>query len=122
MIRRYSNRFAIRNRISSIRERIALRDTTVDTEAVRELVLFIENDGNLYRQMIQPTIKNLQRKVQRGVFDSELSVRAWQHIADEGVRRYDREFGSGRGSMTMPCSMFRNTRTSPAAGSCSPLF
>lgn len=101
MIRRYSNRFAIRNRISSIRERIALRDTTVDTEAVRELVLFIENDGNLYRQMIQPTIKNLQRKVQRGVFDSELSVRAWQHIADEGVRRYDREFGSGRGSMTM---------------------
>ena len=71
----------------------------VDKDAVRELVLVITNDGDLYRQMITPTINNMKRKAAKDKYDRDLAVKAWQYVADEGVRRYDKEFGSGRGSV-----------------------
>lgn len=79
----------------------AYRDDTVDKEAVRELVLVITNDGDLYRQHTTPMIENLKKKVAKGKYDRELAVKLWQYLADEGVRRYDKEFGSGRGSVSM---------------------
>lgn len=79
----------------------AYRDDTVDKEAVRELVLVITNDGDLYRQRTTPMIENLKKKVAKGKYDRELAVKLWQYLADEGVRRYDKEYGSGRGSVSM---------------------
>lgn len=73
--------------------------STVSQDDVRELVLYITNDGRLYTQMITPTIKNMKRKNAKGNYDRELAVKAWQYVADEGARKYDKEFGSGRGSM-----------------------
>ena len=69
----------------------------VEPDTAHELCLYIENDGNLYRQMIVPTIKNMQRKIKSGKYDATQAVKAWQYVADEGVRRYGREFGNGSG-------------------------
>lgn len=69
----------------------------VEPDTAHELCLYIENDGNLYRQMIVPTIKNMQRKIKSGKYDATQAVKAWQYVADEGVRRYGKEFGNGGG-------------------------
>lgn len=66
-----------------------------DEVSARELYLFITNDGDLYRQQHLPIIKNLAKKVGRGVYDKKLAVKLWMYLADEGARRYGREFGSG---------------------------
>lgn len=79
----------------------ASRDTSVSKDDVTELVTYIENDETLYRQVIKPTIDNMKRKRKSGKYDDTLAVKAWMHVADEGVRKYDKEFGSGRGSLTL---------------------
>ena len=40
-------------------------DEGVDEVAARELTLYIENDSTIYRQRIQPIIKNLARKMKK---------------------------------------------------------
>ncbi len=79
----------------------AATNTEVSQGDVDELVLYITNDGRLYEQVATPIIKNMKRKRKNGNYDDKLAVKGWQHLADEGVRRYDKEFGSGRGSLTM---------------------
>lgn len=69
----------------------------IDYPVARELYLFIESDGNLYRQMVVPIMRNLARKVGRGVYDKAKAVKLWQYLADEGARRYTREHGTGSG-------------------------
>jgi hypothetical protein len=73
----------------------AFRDPTIDKEAVRELVLTITNDGDLYREKTTPILENLKKKAAKGKYDRELAVKLWQYLADEGVRRYGRDFGPG---------------------------
>lgn len=73
----------------------ASRSGEVDPEAVRELVLVITNDGDLYREHTTPMIENLKKKVAKGVYDREKAVKLWQYLADEGVRRYGKEYGPG---------------------------
>lgn len=75
-------------------------DTTVSQEDVDELVLYITNDGDLYRGRACDIIKNLKRKVRNGNYNKELAVKAWKYLADDGVRKYDKEFGSGNGSLS----------------------
>lgn len=77
----------------------AFRDNNISEDDVRELVLTITNDGDMYRGIIQSVINNLTRKYKKGNYDRDLAVKAWQYVADEGVRRYDKQFGSGRGSV-----------------------
>lgn len=75
-------------------------NTTVSQEDVDELVLYITNDGDLYRGRACDIIKNLKRKVKNGNYNKELAVKAWKYLADDGVRKYDKEFGSGNGSLS----------------------
>lgn len=93
---------AVNSSTSIQAERTTLRDRDITSaDDVRELVLYITNDGDLYRQRTTPIIENLKRKVKKGNYDRELAVKAWQYLADDGVRKYDKEFGSGRGSLTL---------------------
>lgn len=68
----------------------------VDYAAARELLLYIENDGDLYRQQYLPIDANLKRKIKRGVFDKALAVKLFMYLADNGAKKYVREFGDGR--------------------------
>jgi hypothetical protein len=75
------------------------RSAPANEDAVHELALYTINDGDIYRQTIQPIIKNLAKKVRNGTYDAEKAVQAWSYAADAGAQRYTKEFGgTGNGS------------------------
>lgn len=64
-----------------------------DPTGARELELYIDNDADLYRQQQQPILKNLWRKMVKGTYDFEKSVKLVKYLADNGAKKYAREFG-----------------------------
>ena len=66
-----------------------------DEVAARELTLYIENDATLYRQRVQPIIKNLARKMKKGTFDAELAQKGFMYAVEHGLKNYNKEFGPG---------------------------
>lgn len=68
----------------------------VDKHAVRDLILFADNDGDLYRQSYTPIVANLKKKMAKGKFDAAKSVTLWKYHADRAAQKYTKEFG-GRG-------------------------
>jgi DNA mismatch repair ATPase MutS len=68
-------------------QRVAL-----DTAAVRELELYIPNEFDLYKQ-IQAAHTNLQRKLSRGVYDFEKSVKLFEYVVAAGAKKYVKDFG-----------------------------
>lgn len=64
------------------------------SDEARELVLYIENDGNLYRSQTQPIIKNLKLKQKKGKYNHNLAKKLWGYLADSGAKKYYKEHGS----------------------------
>ena len=67
---------------------------TVDTEASRELDLYIMNSEELYRRKFMPIILNLKRKMAKGIYDHEKAVKLWMYLVDDAAKEYVKEFGS----------------------------
>lgn len=63
------------------------------TEESRELFLYTTNDGDLYRGITTAIIKNLHSKYKKGTYSKEKAVDAFYHLATEGSRKYNRDFG-----------------------------
>lgn len=63
-----------------------------ETEESRELTLYIENTGRLYRSSIRPIILNLAKKYEKGIFDTEKAIKAFYNVATEGAKTYAKEF------------------------------
>ena len=59
----------------------------------RELKLYIDNDGQLYRQRYTPIEKNLTKKMQKGNYDSKLAVKLFMYLVDDGAKKYVKDFG-----------------------------
>lgn len=59
----------------------------------RELSLYIDNDSNLYFQRKLPIEKNLMTKIARGTFDIKLAPKIYKYLIDDGIQRYNKEFG-----------------------------
>ena len=66
-----------------------------DKVMINELFLFITNDAQLYRQRITPLIKNYQRKMKKGIFDQEMAVKGFLYAVNDGIKKYNKEFGAG---------------------------
>jgi hypothetical protein len=66
-----------------------------DPHMVTELYLFITNDSNLNRQMIQPLIKNYRRKLSKGSYDEELAIKGFMNVVNAGIKAYAKEFSVG---------------------------
>lgn len=62
------------------------------SEESRELALFAENDGDLYRQRIEPIIKNLALKKIKGIYDPVKALTLWKYAADDAAKRYTKDF------------------------------
>ncbi len=77
-----------------VKESVEL-DEAADEVAARELTLYIENDASLYRQRVQPIIKNLARKMKKGTFDAELAVKGFMYAVEHGLKNYKKDFGPG---------------------------
>ncbi len=82
--------------LSNPRKRRKARRRNPETE-VRELVLYITNDGDLYRRQAQPIIKNLQKKIAKGTYDAGKAVKLWGYLADAGAQKYTKEFDAQPG-------------------------
>lgn len=70
----------------------------VDHDAARELELYIENTYELVAadNSIGKNIeRNLEKKVRKGTFDLDKSVRLWGYLMEAGAKRYAKEFGDG---------------------------
>ena len=63
---------------------------TLESEA-EELILYIENDYDLYRQRFVPIIKNIQRKLKRGNYDHTKAPKLWGYIVEAGAKKYHKE-------------------------------
>lgn len=71
----------------------------MDENAARELELYIENDYGLVgdeRSRGKQIEKMLLTKIERGAFDREKSVRAWEYLIEDGAKKYAQEYASGR--------------------------
>jgi hypothetical protein len=71
------------------------RSTFRGPAETRELERFCENDGDLYRQQVQPIEKNLKKKLAKGVFDPAKAEKLWGYLAENCAKKYAREFGDG---------------------------
>lgn len=59
-----------------------------------ELVLYIENDGDLYRQQYQPILKNLANKRANGIYQIPAAQKLMGYLVESGAKKYAKEFGS----------------------------
>lgn len=66
----------------------------MDETAMRELVLYTDNDSALYRQRAESIRKNLAQKKAKGIYDHTLAVKAFMYLADAGAKKYAREFAT----------------------------
>ena len=73
-------------------ERIVATPDGVLIEA-NELYILAQTDYQLHTQRELPIIKNLDRKVARGVFDYEKSVTLWGYLIAEVNRKYKTNVG-----------------------------
>jgi hypothetical protein len=71
------------------------------SDEVRELQLYIENDGDLYRRQYTPILKNLATKKGQQRYDSTLTVKLFMYLVDEGAKKYAKEFDDARNWNTM---------------------
>jgi hypothetical protein len=70
-------------------------DVGVDHDMVRDLVLYADNDGDLYRQSTAPVQKNLSKKWVKGTYNHDLAIKLWKYHADRAAKKYAQEFGGG---------------------------
>ena len=61
-----------------------------------ELLLFIENDGEIYRQRIEPITKNLAKKKKKGVYQETGAVKLWLYAVIDGAKKYAKEFATAK--------------------------
>lgn len=60
---------------------------TIDKAAMRELSLYIENEGRLYNQT-KSIVANLDKKVRAGKYDGRLAPKLWLYLVDAGAVMY----------------------------------
>jgi hypothetical protein len=63
------------------------------SHGAEDLLLFAENDGNLYRQRGLPILKALATKKARGTYTHESAVKTYMYWADDAAQRYTKELG-----------------------------
>ena len=62
-----------------------------DEHLTNELILYIENDFELYQKL--STYKELlMKKINKGIFNYSLSVKGIKNIIDSGIKKYMKDF------------------------------
>lgn len=65
----------------------------IDETYAREIFLYGQNDGDLYRQQTTYIIDNLAKKYAAGKYDHALGRKMWKYWADNATKKYAAEFG-----------------------------
>ncbi len=89
-----------RSRVAALAQRErALRakaQPAVDQHAARDLELYIENDGQLYRSQTTPILANLAKKRRAGKYQHDLAVKLFGYLVESGAKKYAQETGGGQ--------------------------
>jgi len=67
--------------------------TYASMDNARELHLYAQNDSDTYFRSLSPIMDNMDKKKERGIFDQEKAVKAFEYAAEYAARRYCKEFG-----------------------------
>ena len=67
-----------------------------DPHAAQELLLWIKNDGDLYRQRYSPINKNLTIKKAQGKYDHDKAAKLFGYLVEAGAKRYDEEVNGAK--------------------------
>ena len=73
------------------RQKRAMAASGVDKATARELVLYITNDGQLYRGRTSAIIKNLQKKVGKATYAGEKAEKLFMYLVKDGIKKYEKE-------------------------------
>jgi hypothetical protein len=65
---------------AEINKQLVKAQQNADKDQSRDLGLIICNDANIYKQSIQPTIKSIQKKIKKGVFDETQCIQAFYNV------------------------------------------
>lgn len=66
----------------------------IDSDAVREVVLYAENDERLYRVLMDTYVPALKKFKKKGTFDRDKALKLLEYYWSNYVRpKYKREFG-----------------------------
>lgn len=76
-----------------LHDRLSTLPRVGDAITARELRLYADNDGDLYRQRFLPILKNQCGHIKRGRYDAKKSVKGWLHFVDAAAKKYARETG-----------------------------
>jgi hypothetical protein len=76
-------------------EFVSLKEATTPLDS-EELLLYIENNGQLYKSMTTPIITNLKKNIAKGNYDKTLALKSWNNLADAGAKEYAKELGEGK--------------------------
>jgi len=60
----------------------------------KELALHADNDPHLYRSSHIPIVKNLQKKMAKGIYEQEAARKLWGYHADRAAHSYHKEHGT----------------------------
>ena len=63
------------------------------TEEARELYAYADGHSRIYEDYIMPAIKNLNKKVKKGVYDSKKAIILFYYVAIDAAKMYRTEFG-----------------------------
>jgi len=64
---------------------------------VEELKLYIDNDGDIYKNNSVPVYTNLEKKKNKGTYEEDKAEVSFKRIADVGATKYGKEFGNDDG-------------------------
>lgn len=67
-------------------------DTELHPQA-KKLILYGDNDGHLEHTSRKPIVKNLAKKISKGVYDHEKAKKLWGYHADRAAQSYTKEHG-----------------------------
>lgn len=83
----------LKRKLETFQKQFAREKDTVDRPAVRELILFEENDQALQNQQGDPIIKNLIKKKEKGTYNTLAATILYKYYADTIAAKYSKEFG-----------------------------
>ena len=76
-----------------------IRKNSYNENNVRELQLYVENDRNIYEQRLEPVYKNLFKKQEKRVYDSEKATKLYKNAVDDASKKYIKKFGSNNSNI-----------------------
>lgn len=78
---------------TTVTEQVITEGFGTDESVAEELILFVDNDAQLYKQQFIPIIKNILRKRKRGVYDHSKAPKLWLYLMDNAAKKYAKEHG-----------------------------